>query len=235
MTWAVDLDDEQGQLILGLSGGEMESIDDIALDVTEFPGSVSHTIVDPTQCYISGWAEFRKSGYTAVGRSNSDLNGRNRCDTGKSQKARYICCPSFSGPQPDDCRWDDSRSSAYKGDCSGKCELGEILIVNDSFGWKGSINGGEYGDRCSRGAKSFCCKAGNMEQYLNICTWTKCGGDCPSDRPYELTTDSGGPKENSRCTDATNALVDPQDAKKRRLCCPSKDSFRNCGWESAKV
>jgi hypothetical protein len=235
MTWAVDLDDEQGQLILGLSGGEMESIDDIALDVTEFPGSVSHTIVDPTQCYISGWAEFRKSGYTAVGRSNSDLNGRNRCDTGKSQKARYICCPSFSGPQPDDCRWDDSRSSAYKGDCSGKCELGEILIVNDSFGWKGSINGGEYGDRCSRGAKSFCCKAGNMEQYLNICTWTKCGGDCPSDRPYELTTDSGGPKENSRCTDAMNALVDPQDAKKRRLCCPSKDSFRNCGWESAKV
>ncbi|CAG7942048.1 unnamed protein product [Penicillium salamii] len=234
MSWAVDLDDEQGQLIRGLSGGEMESIEDLAMNVTEFPKSVSHTMQDPSKCYISKCGEFCKSGYTGVSRSNTDLNGRGRCDTGKTAKARFICCPSFSGPKPEDCRWDDSHSSAYKKDCSGKCKVGEILIVNDSFGWKGTLHGGGYGDRCSRGAKSFCCKAGNMEQYLKICTWTKCGGKCPSDRPYELTTDSGGPNPNGRCTDSTNALVDPQGAKNRRLYCPSKNSFRNCGWNSAK-
>ncbi|CAG8417708.1 unnamed protein product [Penicillium salamii] len=184
MSWAVDLN-EQDQVIRGLSGGEMESIEDLAMNLTDSPKSVSHTMQDPSKCYISKCEEFCKSGYTAVSRSNTDLNGRGLCDTGKSTNARFICCPSFSGPKPEDCRWDDSRSSAYKKDCSGKCKVGEILIVNDSFGWKGTLHCGEYGDRCSRGAKSFCCKAGNMECHkshsFRNCGWESakyCSSTC---------------------------------------------------------
>jgi hypothetical protein len=88
-----------------------------------------------------------------------------------------------------------------------------------------------------------------MQQYLDICTWTECGGSCPSDKQNVLTIDSGGPKgAGKRCDDydpndiITNPAgysdddYDPKKGSKahRKLCCPEKDSFKNCSWKSGK-
>ncbi len=128
-----------------------------------------------------------------------------------------------------------------KSDCNGKCDVGEIRITGDSFGWKGPLHSGKYGDQCGRGAKVFCCKAGNIQSYLDICTWTKCNEECPSDKPHLKTTDSGGPKSNSRCSVANpspgggGTPFDPTPIPgRRKLCCPKKDLLENCKWKSGK-
>jgi len=114
-------------------------------------------------------------------------------------------------------------------------------MVNDSFGWKGPLIGGSYGDQCGRGYKTFCCRAGNMERYLDICTWSECNEGCPIDKPNVLTTDTGGPKSNSRCSapgsGGGGSPFDPSGgtAGVRKLCCPREDSFQNCEWSSSKV
>lgn len=126
-----------------------------------------------------------------------------------------------------------------KYDCNGKFDIGEINVVGDSFGWTGGLYNGKYGNRCGRGGKVFCCKTGNMRRYLDICTWTRCNEDCPKDKPHLLTTDSGGPKSNSRCGSPPGGgktFLDLDSIPDRRkFCCPKKDSFRNCSWRSSKV
>lgn len=113
--------------------------------------------------------------------------------------------------------------------------------MNDSFGWKGTVWNGEYGSQCGRGYKVFCCEAGNMNRYLDICTWSECNEGCPDDKPHVLTTDTGGPKSNSRCLPrASGGGVSPSDpaggtAGTRKLCCPKEDSFKSCEWSSKKV
>lgn len=104
------------------------------------------------------------------------------------------------------------------------------------------VNSGHYGDRCWRGYKTFCCTAGNADRYLDICTWSECNEGCPNDKPHVLTTDTGGPKSNSRCSnpDGGNggggSPFDPEpSAGNRKLCCPREDSFKNCKWSSGKV
>jgi chitinase len=247
MTWAIDIDDEKGDLIRALTGKEMQEGDDVLQFMTDDGPSIAHGTADGTKCKISecgkdGEPPKCDTGYTMVGRANTDINGKNRCNTKKSAEARKICCPSFAGPQENDCRWDWSHSNAAKTDCSAKCKVGEINVINDSFGWTGDLVTGSYDWQCKRGWKSFCCKAGNMERYLKICDWTKCGGTCPSDKPFELTTDTGGPKENTRCSMGSSGGGSPFDGPvseenngMRRLCCPRKDSFGNCNWESSKV
>jgi chitinase len=241
MTWAIDIDDEKGELIRALTGKELADDTDLLQFMTDDGPSIAHGTADGTQCYVSdcGTSERNatcKSGYTMVGRANTDSNGKNRCNTKDPHQARNICCPSFSGPQENDCKWHDERSSAARTDCSAKCDVGEINVINDSFGWEGDLLSGHYGDQCSRGWKSFCCKAGNMKRYLDICTWTECDKPCPSDKPHQLTTDTGGPKDNSRC--GWKGSGDPFSGEGtgfRRLCCPKENSFGNCNWESGKV
>ena len=241
MAWAIDTDDEKGDLIRALTGDKLKDEDDILQFMTDNGASIAHGTSDGTKCKISSCGTNNtnptcEDGYTPVGRCNTDSNGKNRCNTGKSKEARMICCPSFSGPQEDDCRWHDERSTASKHDCSAKCDIGEINIINDSYGWVGNITGGGYSDKCGRGWKSFCCKAGNMQRYLDICTWTKCNEKCPSDKPHELTTDTGGPVANPRCE--WKGSGDPfsgEGSGIRRLCCPRKNSFGNCNWESSNV
>lgn len=100
-----------------------------------------------------------------------------------------------------------------------------------------------------RGKKVFCCKAGNLQQYLDICSWTGCEEACPSDKQNVLTWDAGGPiGDNPRCDSYSSgdvftnptAVGDASDPKvgtlgKRKLCCPQEDSFKNCAWKGNKV
>ncbi|KAF5974968.1 glycoside hydrolase family 18 [Fusarium coicis] len=140
------------------------------------------------------------------------------------------------------CHWDRGRGG-LSGDCAGKCNPGELKLFADQRGWKGDLEtGGWNGKYCSRGSQVFCCSIGNMEQYMDICTWTKCGGTCPSDKQHVLTVDTGGPAdENERCSDNfvngafDDDAQDPNKCQKsrRKLCCSKKDSFSNCSWRSA--
>ena len=149
MTWAVDIDDEKGDLIRALTGNELNEDDDILQFITDNGASIAHGTANGTKCKISKCGKDNEeprcdAGYTPVGRCNTDIKGENRCNTKRPKEARMICCPSFAGPQEDDCRWDDSRSSSAKTDCSAKCQIGEINVINDSFGWKGGLRTGEY-------------------------------------------------------------------------------------------
>jgi hypothetical protein len=88
-----------------------------------------------------------------------------------------------------------------------------------------------------------------MKRYLDICSWTKCGDKCPSDKQNVLTWDAGGPSgQGDRCDNYedgdvfgnTPAIGDASDATKgtkgkRKLCCPKKDSFTGCVWKNKKV
>ena len=242
MIWAIDIDNAKGDALRAITGKDIDESDDDS-DVLAFAQnnapSVSHSTDDPSKCYISECSAFCAPGWTTVTRANTDKDGKNRCDTGDAYKARRVCCPSFASPNPDDCHWADQRSSAVNSDCNGKCDIGEIQLVSDSFGWEGTIEGGEYGDQCLRGAKVFCCPAGNMERYLDICTWSDCNKECPSEKPHILTTDTGGPKANKRCSGDASRGGDPINLEAppgtRSLCCPKEDSFKNCHWESKKV
>lgn len=108
MTWAIDIDDEKGDLIRALTGKELEDDTDLLQFMTDDGASIAHGTADGTQCYVSDCGTDQKnatckSGYTMVGRANTDSNGKNRCNTKNSKQARNICCPSFSGPQENDC------------------------------------------------------------------------------------------------------------------------------------
>ncbi|KAJ8110045.1 hypothetical protein OPT61_g7002 [Boeremia exigua] len=241
MTWAIDIDDEKGDLIRALTGSELKEGEDLLQFMTDNGPSIAHSTADGTKCKITecgskGVEPKCETGYTVVGRVSTDINGKNRCNTKNSKEARKICCPSFSGPQENDCRWDDSHSSSSQYDCSAKCKVGEINVINDSLGWKGDVKDGSYDWQCGRGWKSFCCKAGNMERYLKICSWTGCDEKCPSDKPHQLTTDTGGPKANERCGwDSAGDPFSGEGRGIRRLCCPRENSFGNCNWEGSKV
>ena len=100
----------------------------------------------------------------------------------------------------------------------------------------------------SSGGKIFCCSAGNLKRYLDVCTWTKCNAACPSDKQNVLTVDSGGDINNNRCDgfvdngiwaspDSEGKWDDPKTGSSyhRKLCCPKKDSFKNCEWKSGKT
>lgn len=73
-----------------------------------------------------------------------------------------------------------------------------------------------------------------MKRYLDICTWSKCGGSCPSDKPHVLTTDSGGPRgARERCSYSSDDYGIYYET--RKLCCPKKDSFKNCKWKKGGI
>lgn len=76
---------------------------------------------------------------------------------------------------------------------------------------------------------------------MDICTWTGCGEDCPSDKPNILTTDVGGSghaQTNKACkpTRFDSYDRDPIAWEERKLCCPSPDSFntKTCSWHNKK-
>jgi hypothetical protein len=88
-----------------------------------------------------------------------------------------------------------------------------------------------------------------MKRYLDICSWTKCGDKCPSDKQNVLTWDAGGSSgQGDRCDDYDDGspfsnpmpIGDASDATKgtkgkRKLCCPKKDPFTGCLWKNKKV
>lgn len=244
MVWAIDLDDAKHSGLAALTG---DTIADPLEPLADLAGSstVGHSTSDSSQCRVTDCGGFCNQAETAVGRVKA---GGNSACGGDETNARWVCCPAWTSLTADQCYW-NAGGGAVKTDCSGKCDVGDIKLFGDSWGWKGSLSGGEYDYRCLRGSKVFCCQAGNMQQYLDICTWTECGASCPADKQHVLTVDSGGAIGNTRCDDYVNGDVftnpagyssdddDPTkgDKSHRKLCCPAADSFKNCGWKSSKV
>ncbi|KAF5557753.1 glycosyl hydrolase family 18 [Fusarium napiforme] len=245
MMWAIDLDDSRRSALNAITGRKNFLEGNTAFGVglsTKKSEEAGYSSDDSTQCRVTGCGGACSEGERTVGRTNS-LDKKNECGS-KPSNARSICCPSWASITSAECHWDRGRGG-LSGDCAGKCNPGELKLFADQRGWKGDLEtGGWNGKYCKRGSQVFCCSIGNMEQYMDICTWTKCGGTCPSDKQHVLTVDSGGPAdENERCSDDfvngafDDDAQDPSKGQKsrRKLCCPKKDSFSNCSWRSANV
>ncbi|KAI0123659.1 hypothetical protein BJ170DRAFT_659563 [Xylariales sp. AK1849] len=252
MMWAIDLDDAKHTALSAITGNSIESDDDddlSPLSDKSLGGSstIGHSTSDSSQCRVTDCGGFCTQSETAVGRVKTYFGDHSTSCDSKSE-ARYVCCPAWTSLTADQCYW-NAGGGAVKTDCSGKCDVGDIKLFDDSWGWTGDLRSGDYDYRCLRGSKVFCCQAGNMKQYLNICSWTECGGSCPSDLQHVLTVDSGGAIGNTRCDDYSNGDVftnpagysnDDSDPTKgssshRKLCCPSANSFTNCNWKASKV
>ncbi|KAF1988220.1 glycoside hydrolase family 18 protein [Aulographum hederae CBS 113979] len=240
MIWAIDLDDAKHSALAALTGNPVDTVDYTPLAVVRPDTTTGASTDDPSKCRITDCDGHCTPGEVGVGRIKG-LDGSNYCGGPGSEHARWICCPAWTSLTADQCHWDNGGGNV-KTDCSGKCGVGEIQVAGDSYGWTGKLDTGDYDYHCLRGGKVFCCKSGNLQRYLDICTWTECGGTCPSDKQHVLTTDSGGPKANARCaydsggTGGPDAMDSNTPASRRRkLCCPSEQSFKNCGWRSKKV
>lgn len=233
MVWAIDQDNTNHDAL--------NAISPLNSNALQFVGdgspSVAHSSGDLSACKVmEDCGQVCDAGWTAMTRVGT-LPDFPNCPT---DNFRYVCCPSFAAPSPSQCYWNlDRADGGLGGDCNGGCKnIGDISVVGDSWGWVGPVDSGESGDRCDRGGVTYCCPAGNMEQYLNICTWTECGAGCPSDKPWLLGSDVGG--TGKRCP--ATSYTDPNsffgsttyDYSQRSFCCPSQTSFRNCNWYSAK-
>ncbi|RSL95244.1 hypothetical protein CDV31_013975 [Fusarium ambrosium] len=152
-------------------------------------------------------------------------------DDSKNTALSALTGRAWSSLTEDTCYWTKGTGGA-KTDCAGKCDPGEVKVMSEKRGWKGDLEDGSYVDKCIRGHMAFCCKAGNMKKYLEICTWSSCGGSCPPERPHVLTTDTGGPLGGKRCRQSVDFESGAMSYAKRKLCCPKKDSFKNCNWKS---
>ncbi|RSL40913.1 hypothetical protein CEP54_015977 [Fusarium duplospermum] len=148
----------------------------------------------------------------------------------------------------------DDASQCRVSECGETCRVGETAVgrASTDFGREecsGSSSNARYiccpawssltEDTCywtkgTGGAKTDCagkCGPGNMKKYLEICTWSSCGGSCPPERPHVLTTDTGGPLGGKRCRQSVDFESGAMWYAKRKLCCPKKDSFKNCNWK----
>ncbi|SPJ91021.1 uncharacterized protein FTOL_13423 [Fusarium torulosum] len=246
MMWAIDLDDSKHSALSAITGKKNLPPGVVALEMNVETRSeeAGYSSDDSSQCRVTDCGGVCSDGERLVGRTNS-LDKKKECGK-KPSNARSICCPSWASIYDTECHWDRGKGG-LSGDCAGKCNPGELKLFADQRGWSGDLEtGGWNGKYCSRGSQVFCCSIGNMEQYMDICTWSKCGGTCPDDKQHVLTVDTGGPAGvNDRCSGAGSGMGyafdnDAQDPKtgqkgRRKLCCPKKDSFSNCSWRSANV
>ncbi|KAF5980123.1 glycoside hydrolase family 18 protein [Fusarium bulbicola] len=217
MMWAIDLDDSRRSALNAITGRKNFLEGNAAFGIglsTKKSEEAGYSSDDSTQCRVTDCGGACSDGERTVGRTNS-LDKKEECGD-KPSNARSICCPSWASITSAECHWDRGRGG-LSGNCAGKCNPGELKLFADQRAPK---------------------------DYMDICTWTKCGGTCPSDKQHVLTVDSGGPAgENERCSnDFVNGAFDDdaQDPNKgqksrRKLCCPNKDSFSNCSWRSANV
>ncbi|RPA81152.1 hypothetical protein BJ508DRAFT_117192 [Ascobolus immersus RN42] len=238
MIWAIDLDTPSLEALKSVSPVDVQLLEPLALSSKQ--RAISHDTFTPTSCHIGERCGERcKPGFVAMTRVGKGPKGICPPDA-----FYYVCCPGFSAPKHSECQWHEHRTPKVESDCAGVCDIGELKIAGDSWGWKGHILTGEPGKECSRGGVVYCCKAGNAKRYLEICTWSKCSSNrkdqCKTvpGKPFELTRDAGGMSGSESCQ-ANNHWLDynPRGfvtVYRRSLCCPKKDSFKNCGWHWGK-
>lgn len=239
MVWAIDQDNTNHDALNAISP---LSGDDLLQFEEDGGASIAHSSGDLSQCKVQdGCGVQCDHGWTAMTRVGTKPGVKKNCGT---DNFHYVCCPSYAAPDPSTCYWNlDRAKGGLGGDCNGGCKnVGDIKVAGDSWGWVGTVFDGHNGDKCDRGGVTYCCPAGNMAQYLKICTWTDCNKDCPADKPIIKTTDVGGSSsQNPSYTCHADSHVDSHDREtyyynyeQRKLCCPSEDSLKNCDWHNKK-
>lgn len=112
--------------------------------------SLAHSTDDLSSCKVTQCGEMCATGYTAMTRVGVPGSGKN-C---KRDNFAYVCCPSFSAPDPKTCYWNLQTTGAnlFERDCNGGClEVGDVKVAGDSWGWVGSAFDGAAGPKCGRG------------------------------------------------------------------------------------
>lgn len=73
--------------------------------------------------------------------------------------------------------------------------------------------------KCNRGAKVFCCEAGDWNLATEGCRWSKCGDSCKSTEKELATT-------HDSCT-----IFNPS----KSYCCPKDTSLNDCTWRGTPM
>ena len=111
-------------------------------------------------------------GNTVVGWDDAGCGKKNH------HYGKPICCPTDGAPTS--CQWRGDKTGGVGGDCSGECYEGEINVASISSSWGGGFTDDGDTDKCRRGYKSFCCIAPDFKAITKDCSFTSCGGSCPS-------------------------------------------------------
>ena len=146
MVWAIDQDNTAHDALNAISN--LDASDLLQFD-EDGGASVAHSTDDASTCKVTGCGETCEKGYTAMTRVGV-LGGK----TCKTDNFRYVCCPSYSAPDPDTCYWNLEYTGVnpFSRDCNGGClHVGDVKVVGDSWGWIGTVYDGHASDRCDRG------------------------------------------------------------------------------------
>jgi chitinase len=143
MMWAIDLDDAKHTALSALTGSPVSPNKPLA--VTDFDKAVGHSASDASKCRITDCGGYCNQAETGVGRVKSYF--ADNCCSGDSSNTRSICCTGWTSVKPDDCYW-NAGGGAVKTDCSGKCDVGDIKVTGESYGWKGDLVSGSYDFKC---------------------------------------------------------------------------------------
>ncbi|KAI7201665.1 glycoside hydrolase family 18 protein [Hortaea werneckii] len=191
LIWASDLDDDRYSAHSALLGEEVESTSSLQ-SVPELVRrsqvlSLTESVKGQTgeQCFKykgkcknlddnEALADACGSGNTVVGWDDAGCGKKNH------HYGKPICCPTDGAPTS--CRWRGDHTGGLGGDCSGRCHEGEINVAGISSSWGGGFTNDGNTDKCRRGYKSFCCVAPDLKALTKDCSFTSCGGSCPSDK-----------------------------------------------------
>ncbi|KUI70319.1 Chitotriosidase-1 [Cytospora mali] len=242
MIWAVDLDTYDWQALSGLldksvdgsellSGGSQsnETQEELATAYSAYTG---------TDCYVTECVDVNKgqckAGYSVLEYVHAGTYGTikapdtDTCKTGTNLESensdaqyRLICCPTQS--MPESCIWGGGNDNGLcTGGGSSFCGEGKYELIQDSWTERWGA------EKCVSGARSLCC---NSNTELELCSWTSCGGSCPSDKSYANKYETLWPGSNLKPRADECLQGDEDDQGELALfCCPAEDTYKNCEW-----
>ncbi|KAH6687317.1 symbiotic chitinase [Plectosphaerella plurivora] len=224
LIWASDLDDYDFTAHKALTGKTIITAADVVketqtlADLTaEFDASFGRF------CYKKPYISFGNHGCGEPGdtKVGYDSNGED-CTNAQILSGTCglpICCPLTSGFTDKSCRW--TRNGG--GDCNGRCESGEVMITQSSWG---GLPGDADQSKCKRGKKAFCCKTPHFDTLTDGCRWeTECGKACQNDED-KITTAFQLEKK---------TYVSPAGCNEYNYCCKKSSGkpLADCNWKGS--
>ncbi|KAH8427983.1 glycoside hydrolase family 18 protein [Aspergillus melleus] len=160
LIWASDTDDDQYSAMSGFMGKKVSHPDLAQKALSQTPFTIVEDLVGENGQDCKLGKECVDPNIVKCGRGQRTLGwDKAGCKSG----GKLICCPTASSPRS--CTW-----RGGTGDCNGQCHPGEATLFWSS--WGGGFEAQSDTTRCSRGAKVFCCEAGNWKKATEGCYWT---------------------------------------------------------------
>ncbi|MCJ1351539.1 MAG: hypothetical protein MMC33_001523 [Icmadophila ericetorum] len=158
------------------------------------------------------------TGFTSISTAYVPIQAPGRTLDGICAKGwyRHICCPTEAIPQ--NFQWKD-HVGPDDASCHGGCSQEQYQLNTDTY--TDAVGGGQ----CFTGRRTLCC---DSAAELRKCSWTDCQASTPKcPATASLLVSRFDNDDGSLCNPET-----PQTSG-RALCCPSKDTYKNCKWSNS--